>query len=450
MKKFFIFIMALLLSQQYLSAQNITTIYSLPNTNADAQTQKIMVRPNNPKEQVILSRCGEDSSYFYLIDSNRTTAQCVKITSNFIVNDFDLFGDTIIFCGKRIYNGVDLAFIGVATFQSLFSSTPSWIPIVDNQVTFLERVLLYRDGTALCAACYAHGNPVFYRYTGNLNNITNYIYDLGIMANSNPTTLTDTVLITDFVETKGYIVYVGMLNHVETSVNLYKIDKKFNFGTPVMTKFDSLPNSWGNGGVITLLNRDSVILAISDWKNRKTNIYIMDINNPGNVSRQQINGYREKSFPIDIVYNSAKKEILYLQHSALNQFTTERRDALYRLEAFPSGNYQADVVYNGNAPHVIPTAVFRYNSIDLISKKMVVVCGRDFNSGEVSFVEQMIDRMPHVNNCINYTIEPIQHSITNTIIQSQTLMAPQPLTCSTYPTQTGNYSIINITKDCQE
>ena len=448
MKKFFIFIMALLLSQQYLNAQNITTTYSLQGILGDKQTQKIMVRPSNPKEQVILSRRGEDSSYFYLIDSNRTTAQCVKITSNFIVNDFDLFGDTIIFCGKRIYNGVDLAFIGVATFQSLFSSTPSWIPIVDNQVTFLERVLLYRDGTALCAACYAHGNPVIYRYTGSFTNISNFVYDLGII---NYPTVTDTVLITDFVETKSSIVYVGMLNHVETSVNLYKLNKNSSFGTPIMKKIVELPNSCGNGGVITQLNKDTIITALSKWDNvMETNIYIIDINNPTNVSKQTIQGYEEKSFPIDIVYNSAKKEILYLQHSALNQFHTERRDALYRLEAFPSGNYQADVVYNGNAPHVIPTAVFRYNSIDLISKKMVVVCGRDFNSGEVSFVEQMIDRMPHVNNCINYTIEPIQHSITNTIIQSQTLMAPQPLTCSTYPTQTGNYSIINITKDCQE
>ena len=442
MKKFFIFIMALLLSQQYLNAQNITTTYSLQGILGDKQTQKIMVRPSNPKEQVILSRRGEDSSYFYLIDSNRTTAQCVKITSNFIVNDFDLFGDTIIFCGKRTNNGVDRAFIGVATFQSLFSSTPSWIPIVDNQVTFLERVLLYRDGTALCAACYAHGNPVIYRYTGSFTNISNFVYDLGII---NYPTVTDTVLITDFVETKSSIVYVGMLNHVETSVNLYKINKNFNFGTPVMTKFDSLPNSWGNGGVITLLGRDSVILAISDWKNRKTNVYIMDINNPGNVSRQQINGYREKSFPIDIVYNSAKKEILYLQHSALNQFTTERSDALYRLEAFPSGGYQADVVYK----FPIPTAVFRYNSIDLISKEMVVVCGRDFNSGEVSFFEQMIDRMPNVGSCIDYTTESIQHSIVNTIIQSQTLMAPITPGCYTYPTQTGIYSIINITTNCQ-
>ena len=442
MKKIFIFMIALLLSQQYLNAQNITTTYSLQGILGDKQTQKIMVRPSNPKEQVILSRRGEDSSYFYLIDSNRTTAQCVKITSNFIVNDFDLFGDTIIFCGKRTNNGVDRAFIGVATFQSLFSSTPSWIPIVDNQVTFLERVLLYRDGTALCAACYAHGNPVIYRYTGSFTNISNFVYDLGII---NYPTVTDTVLITDFVETKSSIVYVGMLNHVETSVNLYKINKNFNFGTPVMTKFDSLPNSWGNGGVITLLGRDSVILAISDWKNRKTNVYIMDINNPGNVSRQQINGYREKSFPIDIVYNSAKKEILYLQHSALNQFTTERSDALYRLEAFPSGGYQADVVYK----FPIPTAVFRYNSIDLISKEMVVVCGRDFNSGEVSFFEQMIDRMPNVGSCIDYTTESIQHSIVNTIIQSQTLMAPITPGCYTYPTQTGIYSIINITTNCQ-
>ena len=447
MKKIFIFMIALLLSQQYLSAQNTTRLYSLPNIG-DKQTQKIMVRPSNPKEQVILSRRGEDSSYFYLIDSNRTTAQCVKITSNFIVNDFDLFGDTIIFCGKRTNNGVDRAFIGVATFQSLFSSTPSWIPIVDNQVTFLERVLLYRDGTALCAACYAHGNPVIYRYTGSFTNISNFVYDLGII---NYPTVTDTVLITDFVETKSSIVYVGMLNHVETSVNLYKLNKNSSFGTPIMKKIVELPNSCGNGGVITQLNKDTIITALSKWDNvMETNIYIIDINNPTNVSKQTIQGYREKSFPIDIVYNSAKKEILYLQHSALNQFHTERRDALYRLEAFPSGNYQADVVYNENAPHFIPTAVFRYNSIDLISKKMVVVCGSDFNSGEVSFFEQMIDRMPDIGCNMGHITEYIQYSIVNPIVQLQTLMTPIPSGCLTYPTQTGNYSIINITTNCQE
>lgn len=444
MKKFFIFIMALLLSQQYLNAQNITTTYSLQGILGDKQTQKIMVRPSNPKEQVILSRRGEDSSYFYLIDSNRTTAQCVKITSNFIVNDFDLFGDTIIFCGKRTNNGVDRAFIGVATFQSLFSSTPSWIPIVDNQVTFLERVLLYRDGTALCAACYAHGNPVIYRYTGSFTNISNFVYDLGII---NYPTVTDTVLITDFVETKSSIVYVGMLNHVETSVNLYKLNKNSSFGTPIMKKIVELPNSCGNGGVITQLNKDTIITALSKWDNvMETNIYIIDINNPTNVSKQTIQGYEEKSFPIDIVYNSAEKEILYLQHSALNQFTTERSDALYRLEAFPSGGYQADVVYK----FPIPTAVFRYNSIDLISKKMVVVCGSDFNSGEVSFFEQMIDRMPNIGCNMGHITEYIQYSIVNPIVQLQTLMAPITPGCYTYPTQTGIYSIISITTNCQE
>lgn len=166
MKKFFMYVIAVLLSQQYLSAQNITTTYSLPGISADAQTQKIMVRPSNPDEQIILSRDG-NNSYFYLIPPDRGMAQRVGINSSFIVNDFDLFGDTIIFCGKRTNNGVDRAFIGVATFQSLFNSNPSWIPIIDNHVTFLERVLLYKDGTALCAACYAHGNPVFYRYMGN-------------------------------------------------------------------------------------------------------------------------------------------------------------------------------------------------------------------------------------------------------------------------------------------
>ena len=97
MKKFFIFIMALLLSQQYLSAQNITTTYSLPNTNADAQTQKIMVRPTNPDEQIILSRKG-NKSYFYLVPSDRNhDALYVELDNRFIVYDFDLYGDTIVF-----------------------------------------------------------------------------------------------------------------------------------------------------------------------------------------------------------------------------------------------------------------------------------------------------------------------------------------------------------------
>ena len=447
MKIFFTFIIALLLSQQYLNAQNITTTYSLPGVSADAQTQKIMVRPNNPDEQVVLSRDG-NTSYFYLIPPDRGMAQRIEINSNFIVNDFDLFGDTIIFCGKRTNNGADRAFIGVATFQSLFNNTPSWIPIVDNQVTFLERVLLYRDGTALCAACYANGNPVIYKYTGSFTNISNFVYDLGII---NYPTLTDTVLITDFVETKGSIVYVGMLNHVESSVNLYKLDKNSSFGTPIMKKIAELPNSCGNGGVITQLNRDSIILAISDWNNLETNVYVIDINNLSNVSRQRIRGYEEKNFPIDIVYNSDEKEIIYLQHSALHLFDTERRDALYRLEAFPNGNYQADVVYNQNSPYTIPTAVFRYNSIDLINREKAIICGRDFNSGLIALVEQMINRMSDVSNiCIEHTLEQISVSNINLTSQQQALMAPQTPGYYTYPTITGNYSTIGITINCQE
>ena len=438
MKKIFIFMIALLLSQQYLSAQNITTTYSLPGSSTDAQTQKIMVRPSNPDEQIILSRDG-NNSYFYLIPPDRGMAQRVGINSSFIVNDFDLFGDTIIFCGKRTNNGVDRAFIGVATFQSLFNSNPSWIPIIDNHVTFLERVLLYRDGTALCAACYAHGNPVFYRYTGSFSSITRWIYDLG--------TTSENIMITDFVVTNTSIVYVGMVNHLITSVNLYKIDKDFSTTPPpTITKFASFSDR-GNGGVITQLNKDTIITALSKWDNvMETNIYIIDINNPTNVSKQTIQGYEEKSFPIDIVYNSDEKEILYLQHSALHLFATERRDALYRLEAFPTGSYQADVVYKFQ----IPTAVFRYNSIDLITKEELIVCGRDFNSGDVTFFEQMIDRMPHVNNCIDYITESIQNSITNPTLQSQTLTVQLTSTCNASPTQTETRSIIGITTDCQE
>ena len=438
MKKFFMYVIAVLLSQQYLSAQNITTTYSLPGSSADAQTQKIMVRPSNPDEQIILSRDG-NNSYFYLIPPDRGMAQCVVISASFIVNDFDLFGDTIIFCGKRTNNGVDRAFIGVATFQSLFNSNPSWIPIIDNHVTFLERVLLYRDGTGLCAACYAHGNPVFYRYTGNFSSITRWIYDLG--------TTGESIMITDFVVTNTSIVYVGMVNHLITSVNLYKIDKDFSTTPPpTITKFASFSDR-GNGGVITQLNKDTIITALSKWDNvMETNIYIIDINNPTNVSKQTIQGYEEKSFPIDIVYNSEEKEILYLQHSALHLFPTERRDALYRLEAFPTGSYQADVVYKLQ----IPTAVFRYNSIDLITKEELIVCGRDFNSGDVSFFEQMIDRMLYAGSCIDYTTESIQNSITNPTLQSQTLTVQITSTCNSSPTQPETSSLIGITIDCQE
>ncbi len=443
MKKIFIFMIALLLSQQYLNAQNITTTYSLQGTNADAQTQKIMVRPSNPDEQIILSRDG-NNSYFYLIPSDRGMAQRVGINSSFIVNDFDLFGDTIIFCGKRTNNGVDRAFIGVATFQSLFNSNPSWIPIIDNQVTFLERVLLYRDGTALCAACYAHGNPVIYRYTGSFSTISNWLYDLGII---NYPTLTDTIMITDFVVTNSSIVYVGMVNHYIASTNLYKVDKNFsNSPPPTMRRFAKLPNSCGNGGVITQLNKDTVIIAISNWDNAmETNVYVIDINNLSNVSKQRIRGYEEKIFPIDIVYNSLEKEIIYLQHSALHLFPFERKDALYRLETFPNGNYQANVVYNN-----VPTAIFGYNSIDLITKEKAIICGRYFNSGSVSFIEQMIDRMSDAVNCLKYIEEPISVSNINLTSQQQALMAPQTPGCYALQNHSGTYTTIGIAIDCQQ
>lgn len=448
MKKIFIFMIALLLSQQYLNAQNITTTYSLQGTNADAQTQKIMVRPSNPDEQIILSRDG-NNSYFYLIPPDRGMAQRVGINSSFIVNDFDLFGDTIIFCGKKVGGARDSGFLGVATFQSLFNSNPSWIPIVDNQVTFLERVLLYRDGTALCAACYAHGNPVIYRYTGSFSTISNWLYDLGII---NYPTLTDTIMITDFVVTNSSIVYVGMVNHYIASTNLYKVDKDFsNSPPPTMRRFAMLPNSCGNGGVITQLNKDTVIIAISNWDNAmETNVYVIDINNLSNVSKQRIRGYEEKTFPIDIVYNSLEKEIIYLQHSALHLFPFERRDALYRLETFPNGNYQANVVYNRFFPYDVPTAIFRYNSIDLITKEKAIICGRDFNSGLVSFVEQMIDRMLDAGNCLEHTKESISVSNINLTSAQQALMAPQTPGCYALQNHSGTCTTIGISLDCQQ
>ena len=80
----------------------------------------------------------------------------------------------------------------------------------------------------------------------------------------------------------------------------------------------------------------------------------------------------------------------------------------------------------------------------------IVVCERDFNSGDVSFFEQMIDRMPDVSSCIEYTTESIQNSITNPTLQSQTLTVQLTSTCNASPTQTETRSLIGITIDCQE
>ena len=144
MKKIFIFMIALLLSQQYLSAQNTTKFYSLPNIG-DKQTQKIMVRPTNPREQVILSR-EQNKSFFFLIPADRSdTVKYVEIDTDFEVHDFDLYGDTIIFCGKKINGTRDSGFFGVATFQTLFNQYPSWIPVVDNDIMLLEKIRLYRE-----------------------------------------------------------------------------------------------------------------------------------------------------------------------------------------------------------------------------------------------------------------------------------------------------------------
>ena len=442
MKKNSIFIIALLLSQQYLSAQSVTTTYRIINGDCDAQTQKIKVRPTNPNEQVILSKHG-NANYLYHV-YNGIFATRVEIANGFDVYDFDLYGDTIVFCGRKFDNGVYKGFIGVATFQSLFNNSSYWIPIIDNYIGFLERVLIYKEGSSLYAACYADHYSVIYKYDGDFSNISSWRYDLESYSSQFPPS--DTVIITDFVVTSSSIVYVGMLNHLETSVKLYRVDRDFSLNTPSMKRFAILPNSNGNGGIITHLNKDTVIMSISDWQKSVSNVYIMDINNLSNVLRQRVRGYEEKTFPIDIIYNSPEKKIMYLQHSALNSFPRERKDVLYELQAFPTGNYQANVIGNFN----IPTAVFRYNSIDLISKEKVVVCGRDFSSGLVTFIEQTIPQMPYVSNCFDYANESISVSNINLSVQTETIDSPTSYTSHGTTSYPGNLYLGVLELFCQE
>ena len=444
MKKNFIFIIVLLLSQQYLSAQYTTVNYSLTDL-CDAQTQKIKACPNNTDQQVVLSKDG-NRSFFYLLSLNETTlVKRVELTNGFEAYDFDLYGDTIIFCGRKLDNGTYKGFIGVATFQSLFNNSPYWIPIIDNQIGLIERVLLYKEGTSLYAACYTGQYALIYKYDGNFSTVKYWCYDLEDYLS--PIHPFDTVLITDFVVTNSSIIYVGMLNHFETSVKLYRVDRDFSLATPTMKRFAILPNSRGNGGVISQLNKDTVIIAISNWDNvMETNVYVMDINDLSSVSSQQVRGYKEKLFPIDIVYNSTEKEILYLQHSALNLFPRERRDVLYRLQAFPNGNYQADVVYKDS----VPTATFEYNSINLISREKITVCGRDYSSGRLSCFEQIISRMQNVGICLKYTFEPISVSNINLLMQTEDLNTPVTQTRQSSLSYPASYYHYGMSINCNE
>ena len=432
--------MALLLSQQYLNAQNITRFYSLPKIG-DKQTQKIMVRPSNPKEQVILSR-EQNKSFFYLLPIDRNNAvKYVEIDTDFEVHDFDLYGDTIIFCGKKINGTRDSGFFGVATFQTLFNQYPSWIPVVDNDIMLLEKIRLYRENNSLYAACYAGHYAVIYKYNGNFSSIDFWRYKLGEYSLQYPH---DTVIATDMTVTETSVLYLGY-DQNNYNTKLFKIERGVS-NTSTMDRIVVFPYSYGVGGVIEQMNKDTVIIAIADWSSFNTNVYRMDINNLYYVSWQHLQGYHNKTFPIDIVYNSSTKKILFLNHSSLNVFQPNRRDALYELEAFPSSNYHAKVVYDLN----IPYENFVYNSIDLISKNKIIVCGRDYSNSNLLFFEQTITKMLDATNCLKNTKELISVSTINLYTLPFEVTSPSSDTNSSLNTHTGLYSINFINTNCQQ
>ena len=441
MKKNFIFIIVLLLSQQHLSAQNITTTYSLPNIG-DKQTQKIMVRPTNPREQVILSR-EQSKSFFFLIPTDRNdNVKYVEIDTDFEVYDFDLYGDTIIFCGRKIGGTRDSGFLGVATFQTLFNQNPSWIPIVDNEIMLLEKIRLYRESTSLYAACYAGHYAVIYKYDGNFSTINFWRYKLGEYL---PPYTHDTVIATDMTITETSVLYLGydQYNH---STKLFKIEKGVS-NNSTMDRIVVFPSSYGVGGVIDQMNKDTVIIAIADWSSFNTYIYRMDINNLYYVSQQRLRGYHNKTFPIDIVYNSPNKKILLLNQSALNVFQPGRKDALYELQAFPSGNYQAKVVYD----HNIDYENFVYNSIDLISENKIIVCGSnyDYNNQNILFFEQTINRMSSATTCLKNTTESVSVSTINLYTQPFGTTSTSGIT-NTLTTRSGVFYIDFLNTNCQQ
>ena len=443
MKKIFIFMIALLLSQQYLSAQNITKFYSLPNIG-DKQTQKIMVRPTNPREQVILSR-EQNKSFFYLLPIDRNNAvKYVEIDTDFEVHDFDLYGDTIIFCGKKINGTRDSGFFGVATFQTLFNPNPSWIPIVDNDIMLLEKIRLYRESNSLYAACYAGHYAVIYKYNGDFLNISFWRYKLGEY--QYPYT-PDTVIATDMSITSTSVLYLGY-DQNNGSTKLFKIERNVA-NNSTMDRIVVFPFSYGIGGVIEQMNKDTVIIAVADWGNFNTKVYRMDINNLYYVSQQLLQGYHNKTFPIDIVYNSTEKKILFLNQSSLNVFQPSRRDNLYELQAFPSGTYNAIAVYDPN----IPYENFVYNSIDLISENKIVVCGsnHDYNNRNILFFEQTINRISNATSCLKNTKELISVSTINLYTQPFEVTNNYFMNNTTYlGTRTGLYSINFINVSCQQ
>ncbi|MBR7168288.1 MAG: hypothetical protein IKD33_05700, partial [Bacteroidales bacterium] len=184
------------------------------------------------------------------------------------------------------------------------------------------------------------------------------------------------------------------------------------------------------------------------WSSFDTYVYRMYINNLYNISRQQLPGHHNKTFPIDIVYNSTEKKILFLNQSSLNAFQPNRRDALYELEAFPSGTtYNAKVVYDPT----IPYENFVYNSIDLISKNKAIVCGSDYSNRNILFFEQTINRMSNATTCLKNTTESITVSTINLYTQPFEVTNNYFMNNTTYlGTRTGLYSINFINVSCQQ
>ena len=118
--------------------------------------------------------------------------------------------------------------------------------------------------------------------------------------------IVDDVDASDVVITDNYIIYTA-LNENNSSVQLYKIGKNI---LDTMSRIAIVPNSNGTGGILTKLNKDTIIMAVNDLIGLKSYIYVVDVGGESCnvVSCQRINGYSEKIFPIDILFNSLSAE----------------------------------------------------------------------------------------------------------------------------------------------
>jgi hypothetical protein len=314
------------------------------------------------------------------------------------------------------------------------------MPVVDTNLRYLEKVQLTENSGSIIAACYAAGSARIYHYITSFNTMVCRGFNLNSYLGSN---IVDDVDASDVVITDNYIIYTA-LNENNSSVQLYKIGKNI---LDTMSRIAIVPNSNGTGGILTKLNKDTIIMAVNDLIGLKSYIYVVDVGGESCnvVSCQRINGYSEKIFPIDILFNSDIRKILYLQHSALNIFQTNRRDIIFELNPFPPGRYRANVIYNSNAP----VATYVYNSFDLISANDLIICGKNYdNSGFVTFVEQKISKMPYVHDCLKPESEIIE------VLTSPSIKNIKPLNThvTTVPMTTYQISSIYdnmISLDCQ-